>query len=73
MLIVIGFAVIYTIYIGFANYGNFNLLTYDRAIDVLTSRGAIDTSTEEPLAVAPDGDAYRIWLPDRGLLSAPVS
>ncbi|MEY1556726.1 maltose ABC transporter permease MalF [Yoonia sp. R2331] len=73
VLIFIAFPVIYTIYIGFTNYSSFNLLTYDRTVEVLTSRGSVDKSTEQPFAVAPDGDAFRIWLPDSGLLSAPVS
>ncbi|MEM7641143.1 MAG: maltose ABC transporter permease MalF [Pseudomonadota bacterium] len=72
VLIFIAFPVIYTIYIGFTNYSSFNLLSYDRAVTILTSRGSVDRSTEQPFAVAPDGDAYRIWLPDSGLLSDPV-
>ncbi len=64
---------IYTIYIGFTNYSSFNLLTYERTVEVLTSRGSVDKSTEQPFAVAPDGDQYRIWLPESGLLSAPVA
>jgi maltose/maltodextrin transport system permease protein len=63
----------YTIYLGFTNFSSFNLLTYDRATEVLLSRGAADPATEQPFRVARDGDAYRIWLPDSGLLSAPVA
>ncbi|WP_278877943.1 maltose ABC transporter permease MalF [Paracoccus yeei] len=73
VLIFIAFPVIYTIWIGFTNFSSFNLLTYERTIEVLTSRGTVDQATEQPFAVAPDGDAYRIWLPDSGLLSDPVS
>ena len=73
VLIFIAFPVVYTIYIGFTNYSSFNLLTYDRAVEVLTSRGSVDPDTEQPFAVARDGDQYRIWLPDSGLLSDPVS
>jgi len=73
VLTFIAFPVLYTIYIGFTNYSSFNLLTYERTIEVLTSRGSVDKSTEQPFAVAPDGDAFRIWLPESGLLSAPVS
>ncbi len=72
VLTFIAFPVAYTIYIGFTNYSSFNLLTYDRTLEVLTARGAIDPSTEQPFAVAQDGNSYRIWLPDSGLLSAPV-
>lgn len=72
VLIFIAFPVLYTIYIGFTNYSSFNLLTYDRAVEVLTSRGSVDKATEQPFAVARDGADYRIWLPDSGLLSDPV-
>lgn len=73
VLIFIAFPVIYTIYIGFTNYSSLNLLTYERTIEVLTSRGSVDPATEQPFAVAPDGESYRIWLPESGLLSDPVS
>lgn len=73
VLIFIAFPVLYTIYIGFTNYSSFNLLTYERTVEVLTSRTSVDPTTEQPFAVAADGDAYRIWLPESGLLSAPVS
>jgi len=42
VLIFIAFPVLYTIYIGFTNYSSFNLLTYDRTVEVLTSRGSVD-------------------------------
>ncbi len=73
VLIFIAFPVIYTIYIGFTNYSSSNLLTYERTIEVLTSRSSIDASTEQPFAVARDENGYRIWLPDSGLLSEPVT
>ncbi|MFG5381687.1 maltose ABC transporter permease MalF [Yoonia sp. R2-816] len=73
VLIFIAFPVVYTIYIGFTNYSSFNLLTYDRAVEVLTSRGSVDPDTEQPFAVARDGDQFRIWLPESGLLSDPVA
>ena len=38
VLIFIAFPVIYTIWIGFTNFSSFNLLTYERTIEVLTSR-----------------------------------
>ena len=72
VLIFIAFPVLYTIYIGFTNYSSFNLLTYERTIEVLTSRSSVDKSTEQPFAVADEGGAYRIWLPEAGLLSDPV-
>jgi maltose/maltodextrin transport system permease protein len=63
----------YTIYLGFTNYSSFNLLSFDRATEVLLSRGGADPSTEQPFAVAAEGDQFRIWLPDSGLLSDPVT
>lgn len=73
VLIFIAFPVIYTIYIGFTNYSSFNLLTYERTVEVLTARASVDKSTEQPFAVVPDGDQYRIWLPASGLLSDVVT
>ncbi len=73
VLIFIAFPVGYTIYLGFTNFSSFNLLTYDRAIEVLTVRGIADPATEQPFSVAADGATYRIWLPDAGLLSDPVA
>jgi len=72
VLIFIAFPVLYTIYLGFTNYSSFNLLNYDRTVAVLTSRGTADPATEQPFNVARDGDGYRIWLPQAGLLSSPV-
>lgn len=73
VLIFIAFPVLYTIYLGFTNYSSFNLLTYERTIAVLTARGTVDPATEQPFAVARDGDGYRIWLPEAALLSDPVA
>ncbi|MEM8850786.1 MAG: maltose ABC transporter permease MalF [Pseudomonadota bacterium] len=72
VLIFIAFPVLYTIYIGFTNYSSFNLLSYDRTIAILTSRGSVDRATEQPFAVAQDDELYRIWLPEAELLSDPV-
>lgn len=73
VLIFIAFPVLFTIYIGFTNYSSSNLLTYERTVEVLTSRSSVDKSTEQPFAVAQVGDTYRIWLPESGLLSDPVA
>jgi maltose/maltodextrin transport system permease protein len=67
------FPVIYTIWLGFTNYSSFNLLTYGRAVEVLLSNKTVDKTTEQPFAVTQDGDAYRLWFPDTGLLSDPVA
>ena len=73
VLMFVAFPVLYTIYLGFTNYSSFNLLTYDRTIEVLLDRSSVDKSTEQPFAVTPEGGAYRIWLPDVGLLSGVVA
>ena len=78
VLIFIAFPVLYTIYIGFTNYSSFNLLTYDRTVEVLTSRGSVDPSTEQPFQVIAVDDPerepgfFRIHLPETGLLSELV-
>lgn len=74
ILLFVALPIGYTIWIGFTNYSSFNLLTFERAKSVLMSRGSVDKSTEQPFAVADLGDgSYQIWLPEAGLLSAPVS
>ncbi|MGZ9808998.1 maltose ABC transporter permease MalF [Pseudoroseicyclus sp. H15] len=72
VLVFVAFPMAYTIWIGFTNYSSLNLLTFERAQDYLLARGSADPDTEQPFAVAPEGDAYRIWLPEAGLLSEPV-
>jgi maltose/maltodextrin transport system permease protein len=73
VLIFIAFPVIYTIWIGFTNYSSFNLLTYERAVQVLMSNRSVDKSSEIKFAVARDGAAYRIWFAEAELLSDPLS
>ena len=73
VLIFIAFPVLYTIWLGFTNYSSFNLLDQERATEVLLSRGAADPATETPFAVMPEDGAYRIWLPEAGLMSEPVA
>ena len=67
------FPVLYTVWLGFTNYSSFNLLDRERATEILLSRGAPDEATEQPFAVMPDGDLYRIWLPEAGLMSEAVA
>jgi maltose/maltodextrin transport system permease protein len=73
VLIFIALPIAYTIYLGFTNYSSFNLLSHDRATAILLSRGVADPSSEQPFSVAKEGELYRIWLPDLGLLSDPVA
>ena len=75
ILLFVLFPVIYTVYLGFTNYSSFNLLTFDRAKEVILQEASIDKSTELGFAVAPEaeGGPYRIYLPDEGLLSDVVA
>ncbi len=45
ILIFVAFPVVYTVYLGFTNYSFLNLLTYERAHEVLTSRTVRDLAT----------------------------
>ena len=73
ILVFILFPVLYTIYLGFTNFSSFNLLTFERAVSVLQRAKVVDKESETPFAVVKDGDLYRVYLPDLGLLSDPVS
>lgn len=72
ILIFVLFPVIYTIWLGFTNYSSFNLLTYDRAVQVLMANKSINPETERKFAMTGAPGAYRIWLPDDGLLSSEL-
>jgi maltose/maltodextrin transport system permease protein len=71
----VAFPVVYTVYLGFTNYSSFNLLTFERARGVLMQNKIVDPQTERPFAVAADGTAYRIFLPEGtgGFLSEPLA
>ncbi|KIT14257.1 maltose ABC transporter permease MalF [Jannaschia aquimarina] len=69
----IAFPVAYTIGLGFTNYSSFNLLTFERATEVILSRGTVDPETEQPFALIPDGDGLRLALPEAGLISEPLA
>ena len=73
ILIFILFPVIYTVYLGFTNYSSFNLLTYERAVEIIQSAKTIDKASETKFSVARDETAYRIFLPQEGLISEPVT
>ena len=68
------FPVIYTVYLGFTNYGFLNLLTFERAKEVLLSRSVVDPDSERAFGLSQDGSQYRVFLPEGegGLLSDPV-
>lgn len=72
VLIFVAFPVVYTIWLGFTNYSSFNLLTYDRAVEVLMANKSIDPSTERKFVIAGGPGAYQVWLPEDGLLSEPM-
>ena len=61
MALFVIFPIFYTIYLGFTNYGSFNLLTFQRVQEVLQSTKIVDKSTAIAFAVAADGNAYRIY------------
>lgn len=73
VLIFIALPIGYTIYLGFTNFSSFNLLSHERATAILLSRGVADPTSEQPFAVAQEGELYRIWLPEAALLSDPVA
>ena len=75
MVLFVVFPILYTIYLGFTNYGSFNLLTFQRAQEVILEAKTVDKSAAVPFAVAPEGDAYRVYLGDEsgGFLSAPLA
>ena len=73
ILLFVAFPVVYTIYIGFTNYSFLNLLTYERAREVLLSRTVIDAATERPFALVNESGQDQVFLPEGagGLLSDP--
>jgi len=73
VLIFVAVPVAYTIYLGFTNYSSFNLLSFERAVEVLTSRSEADPATKQPFRVAAANGTYRIWLPQEQMLSSPVA
>jgi maltose/maltodextrin transport system permease protein len=75
ILLFVVFPIVYTIYLGFTNYSFLNLLTYERAKEVLLSRTVIDTASERPFALVNENGQYRVVLPEDpgGLLSEPFA
>jgi maltose/maltodextrin transport system permease protein len=78
ILLFVAFPVVYTVYLGFTNYSFLNLLSYERAREVLLSRTVIDTASERPFGLAQEGGQYRVFLPadaeaGAGLLSEPFA
>jgi maltose/maltodextrin transport system permease protein len=69
------FPIVYTIYLGFTNYSFLNLLTYERAREVLLSRTVIDPATERPFGIVNKDGQYQVFLPQDpgGLLSDPFA
>ena len=75
VLVFIAFPVLYTVYLGFTNYGSFNLLTYERVREVLTTQKVIDAESTRPFAVFGGPGAYRVFLPEGagGFVSEPLA
>jgi maltose/maltodextrin transport system permease protein len=74
MSLFVVFPILYTIYLGFTNYGSFNLLTFERSQEVLLSSTLVDKDNALPFQLTQDGEAYRVYLTDgdTGYLSDPV-
>src|SRR6056300_1879230 len=66
MALFVIFPIFYTIYLGFTNYGSFNLLTFERAKEVILSRTIVDKDNALPFVLGQDGDNYRVYLGDAG-------
>ena len=63
ILLFIAFPVIYTIWLGFTNYSSFNLLTFERVIDVHTAETVTAEGSARPFALVEDEAGYRVFLP----------
>lgn len=74
MALFVVFPIFYTIYLGFTNYGSFNLLTFERSQEVILSSTIVDKDNALPFQLTQEGDSYRVYLTDgdTGYLSAPV-
>jgi maltose/maltodextrin transport system permease protein len=75
ILVFVAFPIVYTIYLGFTNYSFLNLLTYERAREVLLSRTVVDPTSERPFSLVSANGQYQVFLPEDpgGLLSAPFA
>ncbi len=75
MLLFVLFPIFYTIYLGFTNYGSFNLLSFERVTEVLLSAKAVAPETERPFGLVAEEGQYRVFLPEEsgGLLSEPLA
>lgn len=75
MTLFVIFPILYTIYLGFTNYGSFNLLSFERAQEVILSETIVDKENALPFQISPEGDRYRIYLGEgaEGYLSEPVA
>ena len=62
MALFVIFPIFYTIYLGFTNYGSFNLLSFERVQEVLLSSKIVDTSTSTPFSIAGNANGYRVFL-----------
>ena len=62
MALFVIFPIVYTIYLGFTNYGSFNLLHYERSQQVILSSNIVDSASARPFSVIKDGENYRIFI-----------
>lgn len=64
MILFVIFPIVYTIYLGFTNYGSFNLLHYDRAQQVILSSQIVDKSSSRQFSVVASDEGYQLFIAD---------
>ncbi|MDP6190747.1 MAG: maltose ABC transporter permease MalF, partial [Gammaproteobacteria bacterium] len=65
MILFVIFPIVYTIYLGFTNYGSFNLLHYERAQQVILSSQIVDKSSSRPFSITNSNEGYQIFIADQ--------
>jgi len=73
VLLFIAFPVGYTVWLGFTNYGSFNLLTRERATEVLLATRDVEQGSTRDFSLIAEGDRYRVFLPGDGTDPAVLS
>ena len=64
VLFFIAFPVLYTIYLGFTNYSSFNLLTFERATDVVLDARIVDTESQRPFSLVAADGGHQLYFPE---------
>lgn len=73
VLVFIAFPIGYTIYLGFTNFSSFNLLSYERVLEIHLSKKVVDDTSSRGFSVLQEGDQYRLYFSEAnaGFLSGP--